>query len=624
MNRVSPIIFVAIAKGLLRRQSEWYGVRDEVMYVCFVLSDRMREHSLKSTERVAGERYALDLMCSPDEGPWYPHIAQEKRAQTYHFFAGRLAGVAPSDKLPSGHAVSSANAESWDFEDGEPEGSWLGLKFDRKRDLVSIASDLFLLQRWYYTCQEGIWYLSNSMLYLHRVLKGWLEIEEKAIPYMLKFGYLPLQFTPLKEVFGLHSGRVLAIERGKHHLAVRARIPVHGRSQACTENLSEKITRVIREAVAEELKNVDSILLSLSGGIDSRFLLGFALEILPREHITTITYGHPRSLDFSIGIGLAKKLGVKHIALPMDTRPIGEILYENFVNSEGMYWTCPDYPVEPFRHALPKHTYVLSGYLGDPVFGCFDLPKEKLCSPVGRDDEHLVELVNEIAVHESGTTTAEVHSVLRPGLYDFRQFETELLDLPGLDLKEKYDRWLYEGSKLNRVNFANELHRDRAFYLAPFVHRCVLDVAYSLPACERRGEKAYFAALKERFPELYAYPTKSNFGFPLGTPIYPRIFAARVWRKAWSEIDKAIGRPLGVILYHHPRTNYAHPRELYKSIHRPYVLDCFEGLKKLEVFSPAGLDVLKNRYLCRKAVNSYLLRGLLTIHQWTKHYGKPA
>jgi asparagine synthetase B (glutamine-hydrolysing) len=531
-----------------------------------------------------------------------------------------LAGVAPSEALPVGHAVRSTNAASWEFEGDEPDGSWIGLKFDRHRDLVSIASDLFLLQRWYYTCFEGSWYFANSLLFLQRVLQGQLEIELRAVPYMLLSGYLPFDITPLKDVYDLRSGRVLVIERGKSHLAVRAKIPIQRRTQTSGEDIPKSIASVLREAVARELQYLDSVIVPLSGGIDSRFLLGYALEILPREQTTTFTYGYPRSLDFTIGTGLAKKLGVKNIALPMDERRIGQILDENFADAEGMYWAYPDYPVGPFRSALPKNSYVLSGHNGGAVFGSYDLQESRLLPRSLGEEEHLLHLVRQTAFISSPTA---VSSLVQLGAWDPLGFESAVRAIRGPHLGERYRYWEFDFRYTNRANFAVEVHRDRAFYLAPFVHRRVLDVAYALPSAARQGEKAFFAALKQRFPELYSYPAKKNYGFPLGIPMNPRISATRVWRKVWSQVDEVLGAHTGRMLYHHPRNNYAHPRELYRKKHFADVVRCFDELPNLDVFDRKPLAMLRDRYRRRKKIDPALLRGLLTVHQWWRHYRKP-
>ena len=587
------------------------------MYLCFVFSENGKKLSAGSATRILGNRYVLDVLRSPDEGPWYPHIAENLDSETYQFFAGRLAGVHPSDKLPQGHAICDPKAENWKFASEEPDGSWIGLKFDRRRDVVSIANDLFLLQRWYYTCQDGNWYFTNSLLFLYRVLQGKLDIEQRAVPYMLLWGYLPFQFTPLKDVYDLRPGRVLTIDKGESRLTVRAEIPIHRRKPIPSEDAPQMILSVLRDAVERELQNLDSVLLPLSGGIDSRFLLGIALDILPHEQITTLTFGHPRSFDFTIGTRLSKKLGVTNIALPMDKRPIGEILDQNFRNAEGMYWVYPDYPVEPYANALIGKKYNLSGYIGDVVFGSYDIPESALSSESHKEEEQLLALIRQKACITPPTV---ISSLLNLETWDVFEFEKSILDSPGSGIREKYHYWIYGNHQIKRTNFSIELHRDKVFYLAPYVHRNLLDIAYALPAAERLHEKAFFAALKEALPELYAFPSKNNYGFPLGMSKNLRIFTARAWRRMRMDFDKYLGTRIGKIIYHHPRNNYAHPRELQKSIHRQDVLECLEELTNLDIFDRGRLAVLRHEYSHKRALNDQLLRGLLTVHRWMKFY----
>ena len=588
------------------------------MYLCFVFSENTKNISVGSATQIVGNRYVLNVLRSPDEGPWYPHIAENLTSDTYQFFAGRLTGVNPSDKLPQGHAVCDPKAENWEFDGDEPDGSWLGLKFDRRRDVVSIANDLFLMQRWYYTCQDGNWYFSNSLLFLYRVLQGKLDIEQRAVPYLLLSSYLPFDVTPLKDVYDLRTGRVLTIENGKSRLTVRAKIPIHRHEPIRSEDAPQIILSTLRDAVGRELQNVDSVILPLSGGIDSRFLLGIALEFLSPEQITTLTFGHPHSLDFTIGTRLSKKLGVKHIALPMDERPLEQILDQNFLNAEGMYWVYPEFPVEPYSRALPMNTYLLSGYIGETVFGLYFNPRDVEGAVPQEEGEHLLALIQKTILV---TSLKEVRSLLQLDTWDPLGFEAEVLQLSGADLKEKYDRWRYENHKVKRNNFCILMSRDRAFYLTPFVHRKILDVAYALTDADRDNHRAYFSALKDTFPDLYAYPTKSNFGFPLDTPKNAQFFAARALRKVCSRFDEIVGAPMGKILYDHPRNNYSHPRELFRKIHRRNMLQCFEELKSLDVFNSARLDLLRDRYLHNKPVSESLLWGLLTVHRWMKFYG---
>ena len=92
------------------------------MYICFVLSELSSLQKSGDTHSVAGNSWHLHPIRSSDEGPWYPHFAEKTTEESYHFFAGKIAGVVPSNELPTHHAVNSNPLDAWDFKNNEPDG----------------------------------------------------------------------------------------------------------------------------------------------------------------------------------------------------------------------------------------------------------------------------------------------------------------------------------------------------------------------------------------------------------------------------------------------------------------------------------------------------------------------
>jgi hypothetical protein len=582
------------------------------MFLCFKFSLR-NPAAPPAADRINGKLWALDIVRSTDEGPWYPQIAEQRSETGYRFFAGRLAGQTDSRELPSLTPSVSA-ASDWNFSSGEPDGSWIALKFDRREDTLSIASDLFLLQRWYYACRGQTWFVANSLRFLHRSMGG-CEIDWRGAPYLLGWTYLPGKFTPLIDVFSLRSGEVLTIAQGRGEVTRRAELPVHPRAaRAANSEISAEIHSALRNAVAAELAGVERLVLPLSGGMDSRFLLACALSILPAERITTITFGHPSSLDFRIGTALARKLGVPSVALPMDERPVDMLLAENFASAEGMYSAWPDYPVRPYREALGDRSLVLGGYVGDVVFGSYDLAEPELRAAVPT-----AVLTAQVERTAFFCPPESVRVLMTDSNLDPLDMFTELRAQASSGWPQTYHRWMYENHQMNRTNFALEVHRDCAFYLAPYIHRGVLDVAYALPPESRFGERAFFRALRDCEPNLYGFPTSSNFGFPLDKR-GPLPVLTRAWRKSLSLADQALAAPWGRLLYQHPRENYAHPRELSRPRHRQHVLRCLSELRDVPIFRAAALDDLRDRYVKNRVTEWRVLRGLLTLHQWRFQY----
>ncbi|MBU0509259.1 hypothetical protein KKH27_10530 [bacterium] len=593
------------------------------MFICYIFHPRSAIHSGEPAE-ITGRKWSLRVVRDETAGPYYPHAAEHLTSEGYRLFAGRLAGVPPSDQLPEQHAVSRPDAADWRMEP-EPDGSWLAFKFDRNTDIVSIASDLFLLQRWYYTQQDGAWYFSNSLLYLCRQLPKRAEMDPRALPFMLMMGFLPHELTPLQGISGLRGNQSLTVTAGQPRITLRRTLPVWtghrpaefggpngviDMDRACTLVLS-----ALREAVARELQHAERVILTLSGGMDSRFLLGCAREVIPNERFSTVTFGHPRSLDFRIGTGLARKLGVPFAALPMDTRPLDVLLSEAFPYREGMYQGYPDYPVAPMRAALPPRTIVLSGYIGDLVFGSYD------SDPAAFRTEATDDLLCRTVLEDRRICFVPIREVL-PLLSDpagaERHVRTEFGRAPGRTLQERYLSWVFENF-MNRTNFALQVDRDRAFYVAPFVHGGVLTVASALAPALRRNEAALQSALRTGFPDLYSYPLKKCLGFRPDQSARLRRMLLRAWWGALSRLDDHVGTALGKPIFFHPRWNYAHYRDLFHGVHHDFVAGCLDELRNIPYFDGRAMLNLRNRYVRNKRMDRELFRGLLTVWQWHRY-----
>ncbi len=587
------------------------------MHICFQYSPIGTTYLAHHLDSVAGQKYELSTYRRDSTGPVYPHVWEQSDPKHFAFFAGRIAGVAIGDRFPEGHAVSNRDTSSWKM-DPEPDGSWLAVKFDRDRDVVSFASDFCLLQRWYYTKQEDSWFVSNSLLFLKELLADSLEVNQQAIPYMLIRGYLPLDQTPISNVHGLRSGKTITIERGVSRIERRLD-PVyfykksHDSVQAGTP---QAVHGVLKNAVASEIAHLDSVCIPLSGGFDSRFLLGCALELLPKDKITTLTFGHPNSLDFRIGLGLAKKLGVRSVVLPFDERPVSELLHDNFRTSEGAYWSLPNHPLQSLRESLKDHPFILSGYIGDLVFGSYEFTVDEL-RLLETSDEFLLQKIH-------GLTDIIQPDIVREllALKDCDPLKTDqaCLNIQADSRENQFAKWLWEEYLFNRTNFAVGLHRDLTFYQTPFVHQEVLKLAYHLPKSSRLNQQVYLKALQNAYPDLYNYPTKANAGCSPQERSTLRPHIARATRGLLSKLDKFIGSRTGRIYYHHPRNNYEHPRELMQERHRKDVIAALERVRDLDAFRSTAITDLIDRYMKRENISQQLLVGILTIDLWYTHF----
>jgi hypothetical protein len=281
-----------------------------------------------------------------------------------------------------------------------------------------------------------------------------------------------------------------------------------------------------------------------------------------------------------------------------------------------MFNSVPYYPAASFYRAMADFPVVLSGYIGDLVFGSYDFSDTDL-HRLESDPAYLMQRVHKTA---DLIPPEAVRSLLHNEDCDPLLTEQSISAIEADDPEERFARWLWEDHLLNRTNFAVELFRSRTYYLAPYVHADVMNTAYRIPREQRRKERAFMDSLKENYPMLWRYPTKRNYGFSLAANSSPRVFAARAFRKALSKIDNSLGGRTGRIFYHHPATNYTHARELMQDTHRENVLAALSRLRGKAAFNSDNMNALIRRYKKRQTISRYLLQGLLTVDCWYQHY----
>jgi hypothetical protein len=583
-----------------------------------------RNATTDSNNEIAGQNWSLTVTKSMSDGPWYPESQEHSDDAGYRFFAGRLTRRTAGEALPSGFMLGRSASE-WTFDEGEPDGSWIGLKFDRRNDEVSIACDRWVHQRWFYAHHKGAWYFSNSLRFLRQVAGRDIGIERRAIPYILLFGHLPGRITPLTNVSVVLPGEVISVAGGQMGSQRRTRIPVQRAmtgqrpqdiSPQVFQESAEGILRHIQQAVSDELSGIDEVVVPLSGGMDSRFLLGCALDVLPRDKIVAYTFGDPRTMDYQFASGLARKLGVNHVPVAMDRRPVDEVCADGFAHTEGMAPVFPNSPLGADRKKLLKPgTYVLSGYLGDCVFGSHDVHD--------RDPAHnMSDFMFKMAFrHASGQYPKEAFPLLASNEWDELGYENEVRATPGETLAEKYERWHYEIHCVARVQYHLFLFRNRAFYLTPFVHKRAWDYSLTLPEAVRRDQRGYFLAMKLGYPLLHEHPTSRNSGFPAKVKNRTLKRMYKAWRLSVNKLDDVIWKSTGQSIYFDPKQLYGSRRELRQPAYHSAVADCIQYLKTTPALDPKGLEELHTRYRKRLPVSTHILRALFTVRELERQYG---
>lgn len=301
------------------------------------------------------------------------------------------------------------------------------------------------------------------------------------------------------------------------------------------------VCKIVEEGIAH-LRNLindpgeGNHVVPLSGGLDSRAILGVLLDRLSAERLSAITCGIPGTLDFEIGHQVADFAGIEVTT----------------VDLSNLTWTTDalvDFAVEMGNSVVVFNAYMYSkvlvkgesesthwsGFLGDPLAGSH-LRK----TTVSNWKQARISFAQSSEFTSSQSLTVDGYhpeSVLP---------ETPFTDLDTLSAFEQLDFAVRQWGFIRPQVLLNGYE-----IKAPFLNPDWVQFILSVPDAFRQNQRAYKKILRKAYPHLFSLPVKSNVGLPLdASPL-------RKHSKRVLEFIKRTARKLGAPgLGVDPRLNY--------------------------------------------------------------------
>ena len=281
----------------------------------------------------------------------------------------------------------------------------------------------------------------------------------------------------------------------------------------------------------------DTHIIPLSGGLDSRAILGGLLEAGLKDQITTVTFGSPGTFDFDIGCDMARKIGVHHECIDLTQVRLTQELLEKTAQEVGMQvWSFDAYYNRLICERFGRDTTYWSGFMGDPLAGSHLLPESSKTWDIA-----LSRFVSRNRFSRSIDLTA-----------------------PGFDPKDVLPQSpIFENTRLSYDDQLDFAIRQQSYirvvvlpggydYRTPFLHPDWVDFILSVPRRYRENMYLYKEILKQAYPKLFSFPTKTNLGLPLSAPHW-REQLRRISLRASSVAKRfLLNGPWGV----QPRLNY--------------------------------------------------------------------
>jgi hypothetical protein len=258
----------------------------------------------------------------------------------------------------------------------------------------------------------------------------------------------------------------------------------------------------------------------LSGGLDSRAILGGLMEAGYRDRIIVVTFGTPDTLDYEIGRSIAKNLGFSHECIDLSTIRIDQqLLLETAQN--GASWT---FLIDAFYNSLVpkmfgKEAIYWTGYMGDALSGAH-LP------PIESDSWQIAKRYFAAWNHFCGSFRLTPQSFNAEGCLP----QHPLCNKKDMSFDDQLDFYIRQQCYISPVIIPKGYD-----YRTPFLTLDWVKFILSIPFEYRTGQYIYKKILLKAFSDLFKFPTKKNLGLPINSPSW-RLFVRRCFNKGQSFI----------------------------------------------------------------------------------------
>jgi asparagine synthase (glutamine-hydrolysing) len=286
------------------------------------------------------------------------------------------------------------------------------------------------------------------------------------------------------------------------------------------KELVEELGTLWQKAVERRLKKDGTIIIQISGGLDSRAILAAALKCTQKENILTYTFGEKESYDFKIGKNVAEKAGVSHISLTAKKADFENQYNISMNDIEGMIDATPYFSIEMDQCLAKYGNRIYSGHMGGEIMGPQIFHKIRHLKLKSKKKYKEAEKI--LFNHHKLNNIRDIQQLFHPTYLNNQSlifsFEKTIEDLS--KYTEEYlpnycAAWLYTNESDKYTAFCNLRYKNLFRYSLPFLDNDLVDFMLKVPPKLRINKALYKSMLLEKYPELFYVPIRNTYGLQL-------------------------------------------------------------------------------------------------------------
>ena len=346
--------------------------------------------------------------------------------------------------------------------------------------------------------------------------------------------------TFVRSVRRLEAGQVVTANNSKLSVLTRDLMPLQNPEARQSTGVLEQWAELLRQATAARIEPQQSLLISLSAGLDSRAI---ACSI-DRDHrpLLARTWGVEDSTEVTLASKIADRLGFTQVLEDPGRTRYSDALDAVVWRTEGESPLSNNVSIFGHRKVLGKCDYVTGGWMGDASSGAHLRPF--MFRPRSKAD-FVEALFNWYLVHSKASLANVFQEDFVSSNYDelrdaFRDSFTRFSDCDNLSTYEYWD--LYH--RQTRMTTSSMPVDSYIFEkVRPFYDKDYLSFVMSLPKSWRIGQSYYRSMIQMIGPEIRDIPDSNTDLRLRGNPkmnLVGYLWASR--HKAYKKIARQFGR----------------------------------------------------------------------------------
>jgi len=415
-------------------------------------------------------------------------------------------------------------------------GGFIWVLMDEAQQRFFIVNDHFGRHPLYIVKYKGAVLFATQIKVLLAALPVKPELDKQAVAMMLSIGEMVGNQTLVSGITTLMAGSVLSIDVDgmRQHQYWQ-----YSYQQDFSKNKKQAIAEIssaLEQSVHRAVKQSNTLVVPLSGGLDSRFILGLANK---EKQVHAYTWGVPGCRDLIYAQKTSQKINCAH-----DLFEFSPNYLQNYAD-RGVWITEGQIPVVNF-HVLPYvnrltedgNLTLLDGYAGDAVLG------GNFIKPAWFDHSNQAEVADNLWGWRLNSTvkkfqqSKEVSGFIKEAKPLFMQTYAEYQGETSMDAVMAF----LMDNRVRRVTVGGtEIFRTQFAVKQPFMDVDLMNAINSVPHEWRKRHRLYVDVLKHAAPDVAAVAWQRTC-IPVSSP-YVFSWLSLAGQKAYREARKVMPLP---------------------------------------------------------------------------------